>query len=257
MNSKQKIKDSYNRNARNWTSKYSLTNYTHTHIEKPAIINLMGNVKNKRIICIGCGDGAEANMFYEKGAEVVGFDMSEKLINIAKEKYPNIPFYIGDAETFSIEETFDIAYAGFVAHYLPSYKKFLSNSSHLLKENGELIFSIIHPIKKILEVKKLGDRTYKILGSSKLDDGSCQETYGDYLNSREVHIKFGENFESINYHRTIGEQIKDILDSGFELLDFVEPKPIKKAEKEYPTKYATDCKIPEVLIYHLRKRGNK
>jgi len=257
MNSKQKIKESYNKNARNWADKYSLKNYAHTNIEKPAVLSLLGDIENKRILCIGCGDGGEANMFYKNGAEVIGFDISEELINIAKSKYPNIPFYVGDAETFSINETFDIAYAGFVVHYLPSYTKFLSNTSALLKDSGELIFSIVHPIKSALEVKKFNERKYKILGSSKLDDGSNQETYGDYLTSREVIIKFGEGFESINYHRTIGEQIKDILDSDFELLNFVEPKPIENTKKEYPNKYETDCKIPEVLIYHLRKRGNK
>jgi len=96
-------------------------------------------------------------------------------------------------------------------------------------------------------------RKYKILGSSKLEDGSNQEVYGDYLNSRKVKIKFGEDFETINYHTTIGEQIRDILNSDFELIDFVEPKPIASSKEEYPDKYVTDCKIPEVLIYHLRK----
>ncbi|MCK9544683.1 MAG: class I SAM-dependent methyltransferase [Novosphingobium sp.] len=256
MNSKEKVKNSYNLHAKEWTDNYSLRNYTHSHIEKPAILNLLGNIKNKKILCIGCGDGEEANLFYEKGAKVIGFDLSQKLIDIARSKYPNIKFYVGDSETFSIKETFDIAYAGFVVHYLPNYKKFLSNTSNLLKDNGELVFSIVHPIKRSLEVKRFNNRKYKLLGSSKLEDGSNQETYGDYLNAREVSIKFGEDFESINFHRTIGEQIKDILDSDFELLDFIEPKPIKKTEKDYPAKYDADCKIPEVLIYHLRKRRN-
>jgi len=148
MNPKEKIKYSYNKNAKDWADKYSLRNYTHSHIEKPAVLNLLGNIKNKKILCIGCGDGEEANLFYQKGADVVGFDISEELINIAKSKYPKIPFYVGDSEKFSINKTFDIAYAGFVVHYLPNYKKFLSNTSRLLKNNGELVFSVVHPIKR-------------------------------------------------------------------------------------------------------------
>lgn len=253
MDNKAKIKEAYNRNARIWTKKYSLRNYTHTNIEKPAILNLLGDIEGKEILCIGCGDGEEANMFYQRGSKVVGFDISEEQIKIAKAKYPNIDFYVGDIETFSINKKFDIAYAGFVAHYLPNYKRFLSNTSTLLKVNGELIFSIIHPIKRALDIKMFNGRKYKILGSSKLEDGSNQEVYGDYLNSRKVKNKFGEDFETINYHTTIGEQIRDILNSDFELIDFVEPKPIASSKEEYPDKYVTDCKIPEVLIYHLRK----
>jgi ubiquinone/menaquinone biosynthesis C-methylase UbiE len=256
-NNKQKIKEAYNRNAKNWSQKYSLKNYTHTHIEKPAVLELMGNIKAKKILCIGCGDGEEANLFSQRGARVVAFDISEELIKIAKSKYPDIEFHVGDAENFSIKEEFDLAYAGFVAHYLPSFKGFLSNTSKLLKREGELIFSIVHPIKRALGVEEFNDRKYKVLGSSKLKDGSDQRVYGDYLNSRETKIKFGDDFESVNYHRTIGEQIREILDSDFELVDFVEPRPIEGAKEEYPGKYEADCKIPEVLIYHLRLNAKK
>ena len=255
MNLKQQIKESYNKNATTWTEKYSLRNYVHAYIEKPAILKLLGDIRNKKILCAGCGDGEEAHMFYQQGAYVVGFDISDELINIAKSKYPNILFYVGDSESFSTNETFDIVYAGFVVHYLPSYTKFLSNTCSLLKNGGEVVFSVVHPIKRSFDVFKSNGRKYKILGTSKLEDGSKQETYGDYLNPREVNIKFGENFETTNYHRTIGEQIKDILDSDFELLSLIEPKPIEKAREDYPEKYVADCKIPEVLIYHLRKKS--
>ena len=252
---KQKIKDAYNSNAKSWIENHSLKDYTHTHIEKPAVLELMGDIKGKEVLCIGWGDGQEANLFYGKEAKVVGFDISDELVRIAKSKYPNIDFYVGDAENFSINEKFDIAYAGFVAHYFPSYEKFLSNTSKLLKEGGELIFSIIHPIKRSLSIENFNDRRYKILGNSKLDDGSDQICYGDYLTSRQVSVKLAEDFEPINYHTTIGQQVGDILNSNFELLNFVEPKPIDSAMKDYPHKYDVDCKIPEVLIYHLRLRN--
>jgi SAM-dependent methyltransferase len=257
-NNKQKIKDSYNNNAKSWVEKHSMRDYIHTHIEKPVVLEIMGDIKGKKVLCIGCGDGQEANLFYERAAEIAGFDISEELIKIAKLKYPDIDFYVGDAESFSLNEKFDIAYAGFVAHYFPNYEKFLLNTSKLLKEKGELIFSIIHPIKRSLDIQIFNDRKYKILGNSKLADGSDQICYGDYLNSREVSVKLGEDFEPINYHTTVGQQINDILDSDFELLNFVEPKPIDSAKIDYPEKYDVDCKIPEVLIYHLRlKRGNE
>lgn len=249
---KQKIRDSYNNNAKSWTERHSLKDYTHTHIEKPAVLEIMGDIKGKKVLCVGCGDGQEANLFYERGADVVGFDISEELVRIAKSKYPNIDFYVDDAESFTLDEKFDIAYAGFVAHYFPNYKSFLSNTSKLLKKKGDLIFSIIHPIKRSLSVENINDRRYKILGNSKLEDGSNQICYGDYLTSRQVSVKLAEDFEPINYHTTVGQQIRDILDSDFELIDFVEPKPVESALNDYPEKYDVDCKIPEVLIYHLR-----
>jgi SAM-dependent methyltransferase len=255
MESKILNRNSYNKNAKDWEEKFSLNNYTHSHIEKPAMLNILGDIKGKDIICIGCGSGEEANLLYERGANVVGFDISEELIKIAKQKYPNINFYVGDAEDFKLEEKFDVAFASFVAHYFPNYKQLLSNTSVLLKENGEFIFSIIHPIKRAMVKEIVGEKKYTILGNSKLTDGSLDTLYGDYLNSKEMKVKFSDGFKMIHYHTTIGEQIRDILDSDFEIIDFVEPKPTQSAKEEYPDKYEIDSKVPEVLIYHLRKKG--
>lgn len=254
MDSKTINRDSYNRNAEEWVNKYSLNSYTHSHLEKPAMLSVLGDIKGKNIICIGCGSGEEANLLYERGANIVGFDMSEELITVAKEKFPNIEFYVGDAEDFVLEKKFDIAFASFVAHYFPNYKKLLSNTSNLLMENGTFIFSIIHPIKRVLVKEIVGDKKFTVLGNSKSSDGSLDTLYGDYLNSREMKVRFSEGFEMIHYHSTIGDQIRDILSSDFELVDFVEPKPIEAAKVEYPDKYEIDSRVPEVLIYHLRKK---
>lgn len=254
MDNKSLNKDSYNRNANEWVTKFSLNNYTHSHIEKPAMLNILGDINGKDIICIGCGSGEETNLLSERGANVVGFDMSGELINIAKEKYPHIDFYVGDAEEFALEQKFDIAFASFVAHYFPTYKRFLSNTSGLLKENGSFVFSIIHPIKRAMVKEMVGDKKFTVIGNSKLSDGTLDTLYGDYLNSREMKIRFSEGFEMIHYHSTIGEQIRDILCSDFDLIDFVEPKPIDSAKTEFPHKYEIDSRVPEVLIYHLKKR---
>ncbi len=247
-------KDSYNKNADEWTNKYSLNNYTHSHLEKPAMLKILGDIKGKDIICIGCGGGEEANLLSKRGANVVGFDMSEELIKIAKEKYPYIDFYVGDAEEFVLDKKFDIAFASFVAHYFPNYNKLLSNTCNLLKENGTFVFSIVHPIKRAMVKEFVGDKKFTVLGNSKLPDGTLDTLYGDYLNSREIKIKFSEGFDVINYHTPIGEQIRDILNSDFQLIDFIEPKPIESAKLEYPNKYEIDSRVPEVLIYHLRKK---
>lgn len=254
MGSKNINRDSYNKNANEWFNKYSLNNYTHSHIEKPAMLSTLGNIKGKDIVCIGCGSGEEANLLSQRGANVIGFDISEELIKIAKEKYPHIEFYVGDAEDFKIERKFDIAFASFVAHYLPNYKRFLSNTTELLKEHGEFVFSLIHPIKRSMVKELIGEKKFTVLGNTKLADGSLETLYGDYLNAREIKVKFSEEFEMIHYHTTIGEQIRDILNSDFEIIDFIEPTPIESAKVEYPDKYKIDSRVPEVLIYHLRKR---
>lgn len=255
-NAKDINRRAYNSNASVWNSSYSLNNYTHSHIEKPAIIGLLGDIKGKRLLSIGCGSGEESKIFADHGAKVIGFDLSEKLIKIARSQYQDIEFHVGDAETFIYEDKFDIAYAGFVAHYLPTWSKFLSNTAKLLDPDGELIFSIVHPIKRVQEKVMIDGRRFSIVGYSRnQQDKSDFDVYGDYLNSHEDRIIFGEGFETIQYHRPIGQQIREILRSPFELIDVVEPQPVESAKDQYPNKYSIDFKIPRVLIYHLRRRG--
>lgn len=255
MNRNEYNRNSYNQNASNWSSTYSLNNYTHSHIEKPAIMKALGDIKGKSIIAIGCGSGEEVGLFYEKGATVVGFDQSEELIKIAQKNNKEMEFFVGDAESYRHPEKFDIAYAGFVAHYFKSWDKFLRNSSDLLRPKAELIFSIVHPIKRNLTVHRINGRRYSILGSNREeDDRSRYQIFGDYLNPHEDRISFGEGFDTIQYHRPIGEQINDITRSSFDILDVIEPKPIASAKQDYPNKFEIDNRIPRVMIYHLRKR---
>ena len=62
---------------------------------------------------MGCGSGNDAIWFAKKGFNVTAVDISEKEINLAKEKskgISNINYIIDDVHSFSTEEKFDIIY---------------------------------------------------------------------------------------------------------------------------------------------------
>ena len=53
--------------------------------EIPALLSLLPDLKDKRILDPGCGFGEHCKMFIEKGAAgVVGIDSSEKMLEVAK-----------------------------------------------------------------------------------------------------------------------------------------------------------------------------
>ena len=61
--------------------------------------------ENGSILEIGCGTGdLLANLKHKNGT---GIDISEEMIGIAKEKYPQLEFYIDDIEKLSIDKKFD------------------------------------------------------------------------------------------------------------------------------------------------------
>ena len=63
------------------------------------IEKLPKDLRGTRILDAGCGTGVLSRMLDERGAEVVGVDISEKLIEVAKDRSnlnKNIEYFAGD-----------------------------------------------------------------------------------------------------------------------------------------------------------------
>ena len=70
--------------------------YVHSLLEKFA------HTKVYEILDIGCGTGKHAYEFAQRGIQVTGIDLSEKMIQIARQNYshPKTSFMQADARTF-------------------------------------------------------------------------------------------------------------------------------------------------------------
>lgn len=58
----------------------------------PYIDKFLDSLNGKQILDIGCGLGNLTNYMYQKGFEVTGIDLSDKMLQIAKSTYKNISF---------------------------------------------------------------------------------------------------------------------------------------------------------------------
>jgi len=55
------------------------------------------NIQGKRVLDVACGTGYSMEILYKLGAkEVVGIDSSAESVRVAKEKFPQATFTIGD-----------------------------------------------------------------------------------------------------------------------------------------------------------------
>ena len=84
-------------------------------------IALLGDIKGKRILDIGCGAGATSLAMAAAGAQVVGVDISENLLAKAKERDLEnaCTFLLSDAATTDFGEPFDLIYSRFGAMFFP------------------------------------------------------------------------------------------------------------------------------------------
>src|SRR3989338_7130045 len=72
----------------------SKTNFFNKHVDMPAVLSLLPNLKGKCVIDIGCGSGEYAAEFVRRGARVFGIDISKMLVEIAKKSVPSAEFKV-------------------------------------------------------------------------------------------------------------------------------------------------------------------
>lgn len=256
------IQAKYNDYAEKWSQrirKQSKTqaegaNPVHIYLEKPAMYSLLPDLNGKRVLCIGCGSGEECDYLTSLGAQVIGIDLSDKLIEIAKSSYPNLEFHTMDMENMTLEDnSFDFAYSSYTMHYVKDWRKTLGEVKRLLKKDGAYQFSTHHPIKWSGEKIREKDKKTFLLGYEMFADNQNFKVYGDYLNTRMINDVWFGDFEVTYFHKSLSEILKEIREVGFTLANFVEPSAIDKAKEEYRQFWEVHTKIPHCMIFVLRK----
>jgi len=135
----------------------------------------------EKVLDWGCGNGRFYGIFEKIGVDYFGIDVSEKLIEIAKNQYPRAKFQATSSFNLPFPDNFfDKILNIAVFHHIPSKEfrlKFLKEVKRILKPDGLLILTVwnLNPLRMILiwEWKRFFSfikfSILKILGKSKLD----------------------------------------------------------------------------------------
>jgi SAM-dependent methyltransferase len=91
--------------------RYSFTKGSEQEVH--TLIEVMGLQPGDRVLDVGCGPGRHAAVFVEKGISVVGVDLSEEFIEVARQQVtsPLAEFQVADARTLNFANEFDAAVA--------------------------------------------------------------------------------------------------------------------------------------------------
>jgi len=115
-------------------------------------------IPGEKVLDLGCGNGRFYELTKEKKVSYIGVDISEKLIKIAKERYPEVKFLTADALNLPFPNNyFDKVYAIALLHHIPSKEyrlKVLEELKRVLKEEG-LLFLTVWNLLKNKKAKKL------------------------------------------------------------------------------------------------------
>jgi ubiquinone/menaquinone biosynthesis C-methylase UbiE len=134
----------------------------------------------EKVLDLGCGNARFYEFFKENDIQYFGLDNSEKLIEIAQQKYPKADFRIGSALNLLFPNNyFDKIYSIAVLHQIPSKEfrfQFLKEARRVLKPNGKLIITVWKLKKSSLLLRYT---ILKIIGKNKMDFKDILEPWSD------------------------------------------------------------------------------
>jgi ubiquinone/menaquinone biosynthesis C-methylase UbiE len=106
--------------------------------------------KNKKVLEIGLGQGADSMQIIDRGGIYYGIDITEESVRRVKERFEifNRPFQeisVGNAVQIKYgDNNFDIVYSHGVIHHSPDIKKIVAEIYRVLKPGGKAIIMLYH-----------------------------------------------------------------------------------------------------------------
>ncbi len=117
---------------RAWAPFYDLASKPFLSRLRDQVVNLTSAREGSRVLDVGTGTGEQALAFARRGYDVVGVDLSEDMLRLAKKKnrFANARFKQADATNLPFEDgSFEVTCISFVLHDMP-----LSIGAKVLKE---------------------------------------------------------------------------------------------------------------------------
>ena len=187
--------------------------------EWPALQKLLPEFAGRRVLDLGCGYGWHCIWAAEHGAaEVVGTDISHKMLEVAREKTgsPAVRYECAAMEDLDYPEgAFDIVLSSLAFHYIADWPALVKKIRRWLTPGGDFVFSVEHPV---LPSQGTQDWFYG-------PEGEILHfpVYNYYYEGRREAVFLGEKVTK--YHRTLTTYVNTLLEGGFSVRRLVEPQP--------------------------------
>jgi ubiquinone/menaquinone biosynthesis C-methylase UbiE len=122
---------------------YSSSNETslfNAYYERPAMLDLVGDVAGRRILDAGCGSGNLSGALRDRGAIVTGFDSSAEVLGLARKRLGDDAALhtadLGSPLPFP-DAAFDDVVASLVLHYLEDWTSPLAELRRVLTPGAD------------------------------------------------------------------------------------------------------------------------
>ncbi|WP_137288668.1 class I SAM-dependent methyltransferase [Natronorubrum halophilum] len=197
----------------------------------PTVRSLLPEVAGKRVLDAGCGDGTYSRWLADRGADVVGIDVSRAMIDVARAAHGDHAEFRRAEMTDALDDVgdrrFDLVLCQHVLSHLPDLEVPYAEFVRVLEPGGTLVVSTHNPVHDFLVVREREYPDTSAIDGWDLDAVVRPEpdepTYHD---TEAFEIRWGGPDSSnpgTYYRRSMTELLRPLLDAGFEVRDLVEP----------------------------------
>ena len=128
---------------------HAAAGFYNAHYDRPACLGLLGDVAGKVVLDAGCGPGLYASDLVARGARVIGFDVSPRMVQISRERVSEGDFRVhalGDPIDWLGDGAVDMELCALALEHVDDRVGALRELRRVLAPAGALVLSIQHPV---------------------------------------------------------------------------------------------------------------
>lgn len=177
---------------------------------------LLGEVRERRVLEVGCGAAQCARWLAGRGARVAGLDLSGRQLGhagrLARRTGVAVPLLQADATRLPFADgSFDLACSAYGAvPFVADSAAVMHEVARVLRPGGRWVFSVTHPVRWCFPDDP--GPAGLIADSSYFDRRAYVER--DAVGT----LAYAE------HHRTLGDRVRELVAAGLRLVDLVEPE---------------------------------
>lgn len=212
-------------------------------ISTEADLRLLGDLRGKRVLELGCGCAESSIAFAQRGAVAIGVDVSAERLaearRLAEEAGVRIELRRGDLAdlAFLRADTIDAAFSSLTLSQVEDLRRLFRQVHRVLKQGAPLVFSLVHP-------------AYEMIDDDDPEPLVIRRSYFD----RSPIVYQDQGGAVTDYPRTLSDLFTDLMRTGFRIDAMLEPEPPSNGPRS-PEWRETFRMVPRTLIVRARKEG--
>lgn len=203
--------------------------------DRPATLDLIGNVRGARVLDAACGPGFYAEELIAGGAEVWAFDASAAMVELTRRRLgERVTAWTQslDAPLVTIPDgSMDLVVCALAYHYVNDRRAMMAEFYRVLRDGGAAVISTHHPTD---DWARLG---------------------GSYFALETVTEHWSRGWDITSWRMPLQQLCDEWVAPGFLISRIVEPRPLPEMAHAFPAVYAKLMAQPAFILTRLEKRG--